>query len=150
VLFAATTTRREATEPDVARVIRAVVDGRALAVMPYLPEASLRRGLDLLLDDSPVMAPFRDDLAALVDEAVKVVGTSRCRCYVFDADPATAVEDPWPRRPAPWRAEPGRPVLLATTLGIGAPPHARRRPSPARFAAFAHCARRAGAPACRW
>lgn len=146
VLSAAVAIRRPGSEPDLQRLIAAFVRGDRLRELPRLPVGRLDRGIQLLLDLSEAMTPFRDDLADLTQAMERIVGRSRCQVFEFAGDPATASGWDMAGIDHGWRPERGRPVVLATDFGIGAPPAARDRAPAATWLRFAGTVRKAGSP----
>lgn len=146
LLSAAVATRRPGSEPDLQRLIAAFVRGDRVRELPRLPVARLDRGIQLLLDVSEAMTPFRDDLADLTQALERIVGQARCQVYEFAGDPASASGWDMTGVERRWRPEPGRPVVLATDFGIAAPPAARDRAPASAWLRFAATVRKAGCP----
>jgi hypothetical protein len=100
----------------------------------------------LLLDLGESMTPFRDDLADLAQSFALILGRTRCQVSEFNGDPGTAAG--WDRTGPgrTWRPEPGRPVVLATDFGLGAPPTARVRGQSSAWQRFVRQVRSGGCP----
>jgi len=121
-------TRRHGDELDVAALIREVVAGRPPRRLPCRPAATLARGCQLLLDYGETMAPWWDDLEALVRQVADVAGESTVDVFDFDSDPREAAI--WIRDDrTPWQPEQGRPTLVATDFSVraGRAPHGIER-----------------------
>lgn len=104
--------------PDLDALTELVAQRRFGAPVPRVVRASLFRGVQLLLDRSPAMAPFARDVTELARLVRLVVGHS-----VEELRFSGAPQDLLPRdgtRYAPPR--PGTPVLALSDLGIGQPP----------------------------
>jgi len=138
VLSAALATERAGAELDLPHLIDAICRRQPLRSLPRRPEATVAAGCQLLLDYSPSMVPFWEDLNGLAEQVRDVVGEQATRVYAFDTHPSQARH--WtPNGDAEgWRPD-GRPVLAATDLGIQgrAPP----APSPDWPHVAADCAR---------
>lgn len=146
VLSAAVATRKAGGELDAARLIAGLVRGERFRELPRLPMARLDQGIQLLLDLSEAMTPFRDDLADLTQALERVIGRARCQVFEFTGDPATALRWDATGIERSWQSERGRPVVLATDFGIGAPPAGRDRAPQSAWLAFAQQVRKAGCP----
>ncbi len=143
ILAAALATRRDGREIDVAKLVAALCRRVHINHLPRRAEPTLGRGCQLLLDYSPGMVPFWEDLNDLIGQVCDVVGPANTRVYSFDTRPTEAVcWTPAGRREA-WKPD-GVPVLAATDFGIQGP-SARAAPDPAWAEAIAHCAK-AGSP----
>jgi hypothetical protein len=146
VLSAALNTLKEGFDPDVQRLIEHLVHGRAVSRLPMLPRGSLECGVDLLLDHGEGMTPFYDDLKVLASQVREVVGNDRYRGFGFRGDPGEAAGRRRGRHREPWRPIAGRPVLVATDFGIGAPPGSRERAETRVWRDFADHCRKARVP----
>ena len=146
VLAAAVAVRRQGPDPHYPRLIRALSRGQPLRAIPYRETSTVSRGVQLLLDTSESMTPFLDDLDRLAADLANTVGRQSCAVYHFGGDPDQAAAWSAELEPRPWRPEAGRPVLVATDLGLGARPGARDRAPLAAWLAFEQRCRAAGAP----
>lgn len=146
VLSAAVATRRAGPHPDIPRLIRAIVRGRVLNSLPLCSNASLHRGLQLLMDTSEAMTPFLQDLDDLAEALIGMAGRHNCELYEFRGDPSQAARWSADFRETPWRPVPGRPVVIASDLGIGAQTGALDRAEPSAWLHVAARARAAGVP----
>ena len=117
ILAATLATRRVGHEIDLPKLIAALCRREVLFQLPCRPEASLQRGCDLLLDYSPGMVTFWEDLNGLIEQVGQVVGVANTRVFGFDTLPTEAKR---------WTADGERqgwqpqkcPVLVATDFGI--------------------------------
>jgi hypothetical protein len=146
VIGAAVCTRRPGPDLDVPRLTEFAISGQLLDRIPRLPETTLERGIQMLVDGGESMAPFRPDTDDLLDSFANVVGRSRCVVFDFEADPADAVRWTADGRERRWRPEPGRPVVLATDLDIGAASASRHRTRQRTWQSFARRCREARCP----
>ena len=146
VIAAAVATRRPGPDLDLYRLQELVVAARPLRSIPRLPTPTLQRGIQLLLDGGESMSAFLDDLSDLRTRCEQVVGRTRCASYSFGSDPQAAVSWRVDGSETTWRPEPGRPVLLATDLDMGARPAAEDWVSARTWRRFAQRCRSAGAP----
>ena len=124
VLAAALATRRRGGEIDLPTLIDRIVSHEIIDELPTLPTATLERGCQLLLDYSDNMVPFWEDLGALAGQLQAILGENDLRVFEFDRTPCNAERWTPPDRTERWRPQKGRPVLVATDLGIVG----RRRP----------------------
>lgn len=113
---------------DVDRVVDDFAARRPIVRIPRLRHATLRLGVQVLVDHGPAMEPFARDAAALVAQIRAIAGAHRVEVLRFAGDPLVC--GPGPRRTwRPYRAPAfGVPVIAITDLGIAAP--RLRLPSP--------------------
>ncbi|MEM7305312.1 MAG: hypothetical protein AAF682_01515 [Planctomycetota bacterium] len=123
VLAAALATKALDGALDVRRLIEGVARCEVIDELPRTPRATLRRGLQLLIDRGPGMMPFARDQERLATAIERVAGRDRTRALTFVSCPSRgctprggAPEEGWPA-PAP-----GTPVVVCSDLGA-----ARRR-----------------------
>jgi hypothetical protein len=103
---------------DLDRLIEQVATGRLAPNLPRIPELTLRRGVWLLLDRSPAMAPLFDDVGDLAARIERVVGRDATRVQEFMARPdrvwdAATLDDAALALPPP-----GTPLVAVTDLGL--------------------------------
>jgi hypothetical protein len=102
---------------DLPRLISQIATRQLTRNLPHMPEATLRRGAWLLLDRSPAMAPFFDDVGDLAARIERVVGRDATRIQQFTARPDrvwdTVQLDDVPIELPP----PGTPLVALTDLG---------------------------------
>jgi hypothetical protein len=127
---------------DVPRIVEALAQLRTLRELPLENGATMRRGVQLLIDGGLGMAPFRSDVEQLQGAIATLLPPDRMRTYHFIGSPlrkcvaaGAGVLKPW--RP-PARATP---VLLVSDLGIGAPEASEDRAGAAEWLEFAEAAR---------
>lgn len=104
---------------DTDRLVDAIARGAFPPRLPRRPHRSLSAGVQLLVDLSPTMLPYRTDLVALIGDVHRVVGKDRVSVLRFAGDP-------WhvgPGRRTTWAPfvapQAGQPVLAVTDLGLG-------------------------------
>ena len=117
ILAAALSTRRVGHDIDLPKLIAALCRREVLAQLPRRPEATLERGCDLLLDYSPGMVPFWEDLNSLAGQVAQVVGSVNIRVFGFDTLPMEAKCWTADGEQQVWQPQ-KRPVLVATDFGI--------------------------------
>jgi hypothetical protein len=146
-------------EPDVSRVVDALARGLPLTTLPLTPTWSTRRGLQVLVDDGPGMAPFRGDVTRVLDGLADVVPADRIERLAFEGCPLRGCRVPRRKGLRRWHAPArGAAVLLLSDLGIGAADPPSARANVAEWLAFAAALRGAGVtvrtlvpyPAPRW
>ncbi|MFZ4703551.1 MAG: hypothetical protein ACOYMG_26205 [Candidatus Methylumidiphilus sp.] len=117
ILAAALATRRMGHDIDLPKLMAALCRREVLTQLPCRPEASLERGCDLLLDYSPSMVPFWEDLNGLIEQVGRVVGAANVRVFGFDTRPTEAKRWTGDGKLQGWQVQ-KRPVLVATDFGI--------------------------------
>ncbi|WP_329402970.1 hypothetical protein [Streptomyces melanogenes] len=148
IMFAAVATPVESREVDQRALLRGVAGRQALRAVPRRRRLSTRRGVQLLLDHGPGMAPFRDDGLWLRDLVGSIAGRDRIEVLRFRGAPGRGVvrQDPLtidPYRPPP----PGTPVILFSDLGRMRPPFAGQGVAgPQEWRAFVHTVAHSGCP----
>ncbi|MFI1171000.1 hypothetical protein [Streptomyces melanogenes] len=148
IMFAAVATPVESREVDQRALLRGVAGRQALRSVPRRRRLSTRRGVQLLLDHGPGMAPFRDDGLWLRDLVGSIAGRDRIEVLRFRGAPGRGVvrQDPLtidPYRPPP----PGTPVILFSDLGRMRPPFAGQGVAgPQEWRAFVHAVAHSGCP----
>jgi hypothetical protein len=106
-------------DPDVTLAIRERGAGRPLRAIPLVPRRTLRRGVQLLLDDGPAMAPFVADVRRLDESLAALFGDGQIERLFFWRCPTRGVRAGLRSRSRPWRPPPrGVPVLVASEFGI--------------------------------
>jgi hypothetical protein len=122
LLAAALSTRAPDGPIDLPRLVDMAARCRPLREIPFLPEPTLFRGVQVLVDLGEGMEPFARDQAYLVDEIRRAMGEELTTVFHFRDNPLReAGAGPlwtWgPYRPP----NPGTPALVLTDLGIGGP-----------------------------
>lgn len=107
---------------DIPKLIYLLAQGQPIVQLPNLPWPTLVRGVQVLMDLSEAMLPYRKDQLWLVDELEKTVGQDKVKILSFAAAPllgaGSGPQDEW----APYKPPaPGTPVLALTDLGVGRP-----------------------------
>lgn len=119
VLVASVATARTGNEVDVAELTRLLAERHVVQRWPRLPLATLERGCQLLLDFSDSMVPWWEDLRALAGQTAAILGDERATIFEFAGEPLAAQRWAIEQQDfVSWRAEAGRPVLVATDFGI--------------------------------
>lgn len=119
ILVAALKVQKTSKTIDLEALIGDLVKGRIPQRLPYKTTITLENGCHLLLDYSESMTPYWEDLSALADQTENLVGRNRVKVYEFDQNPNLA--ECWPsygEEPESWQFESGRPILVASNLGI--------------------------------
>jgi hypothetical protein len=120
IVFLALATVAHEADIDVAALVRFLSFQEPWnGQLPRLPRATLRRGVQVVIDRRPSMAPFYGDQNSLFEIIRNVVGADRSTSTTFQTTPdAVLANDSLQLRP--YRAPPaGTPVLLLSDLGIG-------------------------------
>jgi hypothetical protein len=118
---------------DVRAIVAARARGRLVSKLPRQPLATLAAGLELLIDVSTAMDPFREDTVQLIRQLRGVIGSERLSVRQFERCPSFGIEDDALGPPVPFLLpRSGVPILAATDLGI-----VRTRESERRFLAGA-------------
>ena len=143
---------------DVDRLVTVLADGSALRELPRQRSWGTRRGLQVLIDDGPGMAPFRGDITRLMTRLATLMPVDRLQRAAFEGSPMRGCRMPR-RRATAWRP-PARDsaVLVITDLGIAETDPPGSRASVAEWLGFADAAQAAGVqlralvpyPATRW
>jgi len=103
---------------DLERLIAQIVSRQLPRSLPRLPEATLRRGAWLLLDRSPAMAPFFEDVSDLAARIERVVGRDATRIQQFTVRPDRAWDAAHFNEYALEVPPPGTPLVALTDLGL--------------------------------
>lgn len=131
---------------DIERLVEVVARREKMEELPRLSSATLRRGVQLLLDKSPGMVPFGRDQAVLQKQVQDVVGRPKVQVWRFDGNPFHAglgTRRTWTEYHVPAR---GTVVLVLTDLGLGRPPLGGPGTGVETWAEFAGYVRKAGCP----
>jgi hypothetical protein len=147
ILSAALATYVDAGELDVDAIVDTLAAVRPLGMLPRKRIPTLRRGVQLLLDVSPALDPFRADQRELVARLDDVLADDRLQVLHFAGCPGRGT-GAGPRRSwSAWRAPAaGVPVVVVTDFGIGLGPVDVDWTSPDEWAEFAARVRAAGHP----
>ncbi len=129
---------------DLPRLVGQMCEGRLVRALPRQRRAGLRRGVQVLADTGPGMAPFAPDVAQFIARLGMLVAPERIALLSFRGNPMRGCSQ-GDGDPAPWQPPPaGTPVLLLTDLGLGARSQAPRGSSVDAWAEFTEAARAAG------
>jgi hypothetical protein len=132
--------------PDVERAVEQLARLAPLARMPTVQRRATTGGWVVLLDRGPAMVPFLADGSVLGEELLRL-GRSTGRVLSFVASPlwgvGPSVLDIEPFDPRHLPARGGR-VLVLSDLGVGRPPRASSRSTPATWLRFDAVCRAAG------
>ncbi len=109
---------------DQRALVRKVSRQQVLRTVPWQRRPSTRRGVQLLLDHSPGMAPFHEDRRWLHGLMASVAGRDRVEVLRFSGSPRRGVVHAGSAAgPQAYRAPaPGTPVVLVSDLGMLRPP----------------------------
>lgn len=103
---------------DLERLIEQLATHRLVRGLPRLRQATLHRGAWLLLDRSPAMAPFFDDVSDLAERIERVVGRELTRVQQFTARPDRVWDAARLEERALDLPPPGTPLVALTDLGL--------------------------------
>ena len=119
IYTAALSTWVDEGEPDLDRAVNELANYRPLRQLPRLPLRTLRRGVQLLLDTGPSMAPYAMDVHALDDELGTLLSGSQMERWYFMRCPIRGVRESLRSRARVWPSPPrGMPVLAVSDFGI--------------------------------
>jgi hypothetical protein len=137
----------EGYQVDIARILAAVAEGKAVTRMPRLRVPTTRRGAQVLLDRGSGLDPFRGDQDQLIRAFDDILADDRLQVLQFHGSPARGVFGIDDEDIRPWEPpSPRVPIVLVTDLGIGGSPMRDDRAGVAEWAAFACRVRAAGHP----
>jgi hypothetical protein len=98
---------------------RRLVRGLPLEKLPWRSRATLKRGVQVLLDCSESMQPFRRDGTELVASLERLLGECRVRTWRFRLNSWQPARSQWKwLSPTPARFDAYTPMLLITDFGI--------------------------------
>ena len=129
---------------DLPRLIGQIGHGRLVRELPRQRRAGLRRGVQVLVDIGPGMAPFGPDVAQFIARLGTLVPRERIALLSFRGNPlrGCSLGD---ADPAAWLPPPaGTPVLLLTDLGLGSRSQAPPGSGVEAWVEFTDAARAAG------
>lgn len=106
---------------DVPHAVAEICQGRPLRRIPRMRRLTLARGVCALVDAGPAMAPFRDDVAALLGVLSETVGRSRLSVVAFETWPPALAYTPR-KRLAVWPPQSGEPVVALSDIGLARTP----------------------------
>lgn len=133
---------------DIPALIDVLAHGRPVTRLPRRPVQTLRYGVQVLVDRSPGMQPFRRDQNHLVRRIRAVVGSDLVEVGYFSGLPqhGTGPGARWTRTEYT-PPESGRRILLLSDLGLGGPPDHFHRGTRDDWEEFVRLVTRAGCSA---
>ena len=147
ILSAALSTTSEDGPLDIERIVASLALRRYQQSLPRLPQPTLRRGVQLLIDKSDALVPFSRDQRWLQDELLHLVGSDKLEILRFIGSPlrdaGQGPKSTWSKYQPPLA---GTVVLLLTDLGIGQPMFSTDAASVSEWLDFAYEIHRAGCP----
>jgi hypothetical protein len=159
ILHAALGTDAGDGDIDIDLLVPLLAAREPITSIPYESRPSLLRGVQLLIDVGPGMAPFRRDARHLARAVTRLVGITQTQEAWFDRSPLDGIGrgplSTWSRAYEP--PPPRTPVLLVTDLGIAWTTNGRGA-APGEWLRFVELLRRRGSgvvafvpyPASRW
>lgn len=128
---------------DLRRVVERLSQGHAVTCLPRRLVPTLRKGVQVLVDHSSGMVPFRRDAAWLVGEIVRLAGAPSAPVLRFRGLPSRGVADPRSRTRGAYAPPPRAvPVVLITDFGIGLDDLDTERATAHEWTGFLHSLRR--------
>lgn len=132
-------------DPDVEAVARLWAQAKPLRTLPRKSRATLRFGVQVLVDMGEAMQLFADDQRDLVARIRSVAGTETVAVRHFSDVPSRGAGSGGRRTWRPYTPpSTGSRVLLLSNFGIGGPRFHDRRGTPAEWRRFIASVRRAG------
>jgi hypothetical protein len=111
---------------DIPRLIQITVRRQYLKSLPVLSRFTARNGCQLLLDYHDALMPWWDDMQSLIQQFHQVLGEELCPVYEFENSPVSAFR--WTENgEIPWQPIAGKPVIIASDLGVIQPPRSTPR-----------------------
>jgi hypothetical protein len=131
----------------VPHIVEALAQLRALPVLPRENAATMRRGVQFLVDGGLGMSPFRFDVEQLLQAIARLLPPERMRTFHYIGSPLRKCLADGADVLKTW-APPARgtPVMLVSDLGIGGPSLNDDRATVPEWLEFANAVRRAGCP----
>jgi hypothetical protein len=130
---------------NVERLVDSLAKGTMPQELPLQPSWTTRRGLQVLIDDGPGMAPFRGDVARVMDRLGALLSRDRLDRLSFEGSPMRGCRTPRRRGRHPWKPPVrGGAVLVLTDLGIAAADPLSARGTIGEWLEFADVAQTAG------
>lgn len=125
-------------EIDTIKIIDLLVQGRALNELPRRNLPTLRKGVQILVDISESMIPFKRDQEHIMKEIASILPADCIEILYFEGAPSWGVYSDMSDEIKPY-APPmsGTPILMLTDLGIGHPPHINNQSLIAEWMRFA-------------
>jgi hypothetical protein len=147
-LLTAMLASRDADGPlDVPRIVEALAQLRPVRELPREDAATMRRGVQLLIDRGLGMSPFRFDVEQLLRAIAALLPPEQTRTHYFMGSPLRKCVADGADVLKLWRPPiPHTPVLLVSDLGIGGTVASEDRATVTEWLEFAKAVRRAGCP----
>ena len=147
ILSASLATTSEDGPLDIERIVASLAQNQYQQQLPRLPQPTLRRGVQLLIDKSDGLVPFSRDQRWLQDALLRIVGADKLEILRFIGSPlrdaGQGPKSTWSKYRPPLA---GTVVLLLTDFGIGQPMFSTDAASIPEWLDFAEEAHRAGCP----
>ena len=145
ILSAALATTVAEGDVDIDQVTGTIAERRPLRELPRHPVPTLRRGVQLLLDVSAGMDPYRADQQTLRKALDDILSDDRFEVVSFAGCPSRGAGSGAREQWSAWEPPPaGTPILAVTDLGIGSTPFDEDRASTAEWLRFAQRVRSEG------
>ncbi|TMC21181.1 MAG: hypothetical protein E6J34_10400 [Chloroflexi bacterium] len=147
ILSATLSTTSDDGPLDIERIVASLAQNKCQQQLPRLPQPTLRRGVQLLIDKSDGLVPFSRDQRWLQDKLLHIVGPDKLEILRFIGSPLRDVgpgpKSTWSKYQPPLA---GTVVLLLTDFGIGQPMFSTDAASISEWLDFAQKVQRAGCP----
>jgi hypothetical protein len=145
IVFEAASTPTADAGLNINRIVELIAANQAVTSVPRLTRASVRLGLQLLIDVGEAMTPYRRDQEWLAEQILNVAGAPSVETLFFRGTPlrgaGSGPDFTWPAFQPPHA---GTPVLVLTDLGIGRPARVVDRAAPDEWLEFFDGVRAAG------
>lgn len=142
---AALATWAEGADVDIERTIDGLANAEMFTSIPRLLVRTLRRGVQLLLDEGPSMEPFRSDVRALERDLMLIVSPSLIDRQVFHRCPTRKLRTNSRAARTSWRPPPrGTPVFVVSDFGVSGSALDEERAAPEEWERFASAVRAEG------
>lgn len=130
---------------DIPQLIQATVRRQNLKKLPVLPRFTARNGCQLMLDFNEALMPWWDDMQSLILQFHQLLGEEPCPVYEFENVPSDAVR--WTENgDILWQPVTGKPVIIASDLGVIQPTRSVPRAGKAVWFEFVNTCRRRNIP----
>ena len=145
ILTGALGSMAEEGEIDVERIVVTLSEARPLTAVPLLFGPTLRHGVEVLVDVSVGLDPFRGDVSSLLQALGDLLADDVLDVSYFNHCPGRGITRHAGRRWCPWSPAFVRaPVLVVSDLGIGGPLEAEERASTEEWLQVARAVRGTG------
>lgn len=131
--------------PDIQKLVEIISHNRPLDQIPRRLLPTLRKGVQVLIDNGPGLVPFLRDQMSLLEQLKLVVGPDRVQIWEFVGTPLKHAVSIGTSNVQGYRLPaPGTPLLMLTDLGIAVPPFEVEVTAPDEWLEFVHYVRQAG------